>query len=126
MLKERKFGKCTGGSFADGIADDEAVALFDGVAGVILDVAFDCGCSVDTVVLSMMGVFVPLLLLLMRIFLLLLVPLLLMFLVALILILVLLLLFLVLAFDFWQLLSAILDLLLLLKVLLNNVTRLRC
>lgn len=49
MLKERKFGKCTGGSFADGIADDEAVALFDGVAGVILDVAFDCGCSVDTV-----------------------------------------------------------------------------
>ena len=49
MLKERKFGKCTGGSFADGIADDEAVALVDGVAGVILDVAFDCGCSVDTV-----------------------------------------------------------------------------
>lgn len=49
MLKERKFGKCTGGSFADGIADDEAVALFDGVAEVILDVAFDCGCSVDPV-----------------------------------------------------------------------------
>ena len=49
MLKERKFGKCSGGSFADGIADDEAVALVDGVAGVILDVVFDCGCSVDTV-----------------------------------------------------------------------------